>query len=125
MQYITQSHCLGIKLHKINQLAAPGSGLAALRDALRKGVEASPLSKEELSEKAGLSRKSLYNLLEGRADPRLSSVEALAHALGLDLFVAPRAVSQMRLHETAQPGRSNHSTISRLLADHGRDMKAP
>jgi|EndMetStandDraft_7_1072992.scaffolds.fasta_scaffold20096_1 transcriptional regulator with XRE-family HTH domain len=101
------------------------SSSATLRDTLRKAVEASPLSKEELAEKAGLSRKSLYNLLEGRADPRLSSVEALAHALGLDLFVAPRALAQMRIHETAKPGRSSHSTISKLLADHGRDVKAP
>jgi DNA-binding phage protein len=99
-------------------------GAAAVREALRQAVETSSLSKEQLADRAGLSRKSLYNLLEGRADPRLSSVEALAHALGLDLFVAPRAVAQMRLQETARPGRSAHSTISRLLADHGRDVKA-
>lgn len=103
----------------------PRSSVAALRDALRQAVEASALSKEALAEKAGLSRKSLYNLLEGRADPRLSSVEALAHVLGLDLFVAPRALADMRLHERARPGRSTHSTISRLLAEHGRDEEAP
>lgn len=96
-----------------------------MREALHKAVEASPLSKEDLAEKAGLSRKSLYNLLGGRADPRLSSVEALAHALELDLFVAPVALAEMRLHETAKPGRSSQSSISRLLADHGRDVKTP
>lgn len=105
-------------------LSRPGNSSANLRNALLKAVEASPLSKEELAEKAGLSRKSLYNLLVGRADPRLSSVEALAHALGLDLFVAPRAIAEMRLHENPKPGRSSHSTISRLLADHDRDVKA-
>lgn len=101
------------------------SSASALREALRGAVEASPLSKEELAEKAGLSRKSLYNLLEGRADPRLYSLEALAHALELDLFVAPKALGATRLRATAKPGRSAHSTISRLLADHGRDEKAP
>lgn len=112
-------------MHKTSSSSTPRSLSAALRDGLLKAVEASPLSKEELAEKAGLSRKSLYNLLEGRADPRLSSVEALAHALGLDLFVAPKALAQMGLQEAAKPGRSSHSSISRLLADHGRGVKAP
>lgn len=83
------------------------------------------MSREALAKKAGLSRKSLYNLLDGHRDPRLSSLEALAHALDLDLFVAPRAAAHMRLHETAKPGRSTHSAISKLLASHGRDKKAP
>ena len=91
-----------------------------VRQALLEAVAASPLSREALAEKAGLSRKSLYNLLEGKADPRLSSVEALAHALGLDLFVAPKALAQLRIGETAPPGRSPHSAISPLLARHGR-----
>lgn len=112
-------------MHKTSPSSAPRSLSAALREGLLKAVETSPLSKEELAEKAGLSRKSLYNLLEGRADPRLSSVEALAHALGLDLFVAPKALGQMGLQKAAKPGRSSYSSISRLLADHGRGVKAP
>lgn len=99
---------------------AYGSAAATLRRTLLEAVEASPLSKEALAEKAGLSRKSLYNLLEGRSDPRLSSVEALAHALELDLFVAPKALAQLRIGEAAPPGRSAHSAISSLLARHGR-----
>ncbi len=99
---------------------ATGSTAATVRRALLEAVEASPLSKEALAEKAGLSRKSLYNLLQGRADPRLSSVEALAHALGLDLFVAPKALAQLRIGEPTPPGRSPHSAISPLLARHGR-----
>ena len=111
-------------MHTVSSSVSLRGSSPTLREALANAARASPLSKEELAEKAGLSRKSLYNLLEGRADPRLSSLEALAHALGLDLFVAPSALADMRLHETARPGRSSHSSISRLLADHDRDEKA-
>ena len=75
------------------------------------------MSREELATKAGLSRKGLYNLLNGDGDPQLSSVEALAHALDLELILTPKAASQMQLDKPPSLRRSDHSRINRLMAD--------
>ena len=89
----------------------------SLRTILRQSTASSGLSREQLAAKAGLSRKGLYNLLNGDGDPQLASVEALAHALDLELVLAPKAASQMQLDKPTSPRRSDHSRINRLMAE--------
>lgn len=91
------------------------SGAPALRQALRSAVERSALSKQEIAARAGISRRALYSLLEGEADPRLSTLESLAHVVGLDLFVAPKAVNSIDLSTPANDQLSRHSRVRRLL----------
>lgn len=43
-----------------------------------------------LARKSGLSREALYRTLSEEGNPRLSSLLALLHALGLELSVRPR-----------------------------------
>lgn len=96
-------------------LTVGSTGANALRQALRSAVESSNLSKQDIASRAGISRRALYSLLEGEADPRLSTVEALAHVLGLDLLAAPKAVNAMRLSDAANDKLSEHSRVRRLL----------
>lgn len=95
------------------------SGAPALRQALRSAVERSALPKQEIAARAGISRRALYSLLEGQADPRLSTLESLAHVVGLDLFAAPKAVNALRLSTPANEQLSQHSRVRRLL-EHNR-----
>ena len=46
----------------------------------------------ELVQTTGLSYQSLQKILEGRADFRVSSLLALAHALGLEVALVPAAI---------------------------------
>ena len=93
------------------------SAARALREALRSAVESSKLSKQEIAERAGISRRALYSLLEGEADPRLSTVESLAHVLGMDLFAAPKAAQVMKLSSPTEGTLSQHSRVRRLLEE--------
>lgn len=47
----------------------------------------------QISARAGLNEKSLYRTLSGQGNPRLSSLNAILHALGLRLAVVPLAHS--------------------------------
>lgn len=43
----------------------------------------------KLAETAGLNRESLYRMLSEDGNPRISSLTAILHALGLKLSIAP------------------------------------
>lgn len=45
---------------------------------------------KSLSEESGLAREAIYRMLSENGNPRLSSLVAVLHALGLDLSVKPR-----------------------------------
>ena len=45
----------------------------------------------QISARAGLNEKSLYRTLSGQGNPRLSSLNAILHALGLRRAVVPLA----------------------------------
>lgn len=89
----------------------------ALREALRNGVECSKLSKQEIAERAGISRRALYSLLKGEVDPRLSTLESLAHVLGMVLFAAPKAAQVLKLSSPTEGTLSQHSRVRRLLEE--------
>lgn len=96
------------------------SAAAAVRQALRTAVEQSTLPRQEIAARAGISRRALYDVLEGKADPRLSTLEALAHVLGMDLFAAPKAATALRLSTPASDKLSQYSRVRRLLEDSAR-----
>ncbi|MDO9438868.1 helix-turn-helix domain-containing protein [Hydrogenophaga sp.] len=98
-------------------MLATTSSTASLRNTLRSAVDNAPLSKQDIAQRAGISRRALYSLLEGAADPRLSTLEALSHVLGLDLFIAPKAVHQIQLGSASTGKRSEHSRVRRLLEE--------
>lgn len=86
-----------------------------LRQALRSAVETSPLSKQDIAARAGISRRALYSVLKGQDDPRLSTIESLVHVLGMELVAAPKAVQALRISSPASTERSRHSRVRRLL----------
>lgn len=92
----------------------------SIRDTLLKAAKDSKLTLEELSEKSGVSRKTMYSFFKGDADPRLSTIEALGHALGVSILAAPKVVEQLQLHRPPQTRMSEHSKIGRFLARHGQ-----
>lgn len=59
--------------------------LAAIMDVIKSlgGVS-------EISRKTGLSREAVYRAFSEDGNPRLSSLVAILHALGLDLSIVPR-----------------------------------
>jgi transcriptional regulator with XRE-family HTH domain len=62
--------------------------------ALRAARRAAGLSQEELAVRAGLSRMTVQKLESGAIDPRLSTVEVLVRAVGLDLLLVPAELKE-------------------------------
>lgn len=104
----------------MHTVAAPFS-VTALRDVIRDAVDRSGRSKQEIAHRAGISRRALYSLLEGEADPRLSTLEALAHVLELVLTATPRVAGAAPLAALPSAQMSGHSRVRRLLAREGGD----
>ncbi len=52
--------------------------------------KAGHLNQDQLAAAAGIARMTVNNIATGKVDPRLSTVEALARALGLELMVVPK-----------------------------------
>ncbi|MBF5006756.1 helix-turn-helix domain-containing protein [Diaphorobacter caeni] len=96
----------------------------SIREVLQDAVAQSDMPIVEIAEKSGVSRKALYSLLKGDADPRLSTIDALAHTLGLSIAVVPKAAEQLQLHRPAALEASGHSKIRRLLNAHEEKAKA-
>jgi len=69
------------------------NSVADLSRVVRASLAASTLSQARLREEAGVSQRTLTNLLSGREDFKLSTLLAVADRLGLDLVLIPRAAS--------------------------------
>ena len=50
------------------------------------------LTQTELAERAGLSRMAVQKAESGSTDPRLSTLEVMARAMGLELMLVPRNI---------------------------------
>ncbi|HEY8025218.1 MAG TPA: helix-turn-helix transcriptional regulator [Burkholderiaceae bacterium] len=61
---------------------------------LIKAREARGWTQTKLSEAAGVSRMTLSRIESGRFDPRLSSLQVIARAMGLEIMVVPAALRQ-------------------------------
>lgn len=86
-----------------------------LLDSLRKAVDESPLTKVELAQRAGMSRKTLFSILEGTTDYKVSSLLALADALEIDVLLVPKVVREGRLGEAATSEHSQYSRVGAFL----------
>lgn len=94
----------------------PLSSMAGeIKSALRIAIEQSPLPKQVIAERSGISRRALYSILNANADPRLSTLEAVAHALRLSLVMVPQAANALQPFAPSTGKRSEHSMVRRLL----------
>ncbi|MCS4509781.1 helix-turn-helix domain-containing protein [Xylophilus ampelinus] len=77
---------------------------ARLAEMLERQRIARTQTRGDLVRTTGLSYQSLQKILEGRADFRVSSLLALAHALGLEVALVPAALgTAMPVGATAAP----------------------
>ncbi len=77
---------------------------ARLAETLERQRIAQMQTRGDLVQTTGLSYQSLQKILEGRADFRVSSLLALAHALGLEVALVPAALgTAMPVGATAAP----------------------
>lgn len=65
------------------------------------------LSQAALAEMAGLSRMAVQKIEAGTTDPRLSSLQVLARALGMELMLVPSALK----HDLEAFARSGGRTL--------------
>jgi transcriptional regulator with XRE-family HTH domain len=57
-----------------------------------KARKAAHLTQQEVATHAGISRMALQKLEAGTADPRLSTLEVVARALGMELMLVPASL---------------------------------
>lgn len=87
-----------------------------LIDQLRDAIERSPRNKSDLAEAAGISRKTLYNILEHEQDFKVSSLLALVDVLRLDITLVPREARALGLSEPVGNSLSPYSRVGHLRA---------
>ena len=83
------------------------------RDVLRAAISGRPISRAAVE--AGLPRDAIRNILQGH-DPKLSRVEDLAKALGLEFYIGPP--------REAQPEPADHFTAAVVAAIHDEVVSA-
>lgn len=62
-------------------------------EVLREARRARKLSQADVADAAGLSRMTVQKLESGSVDARISTLEELVRALGLELLLVPRALA--------------------------------
>lgn len=87
---------------------------------LRDAIATSGMDKSTIAQQAGISRKTLYDVIEGNNDPRWSTLEALAQVLGLVPRLMPLALGDAVPTELT---RTQGSMVTRLLAKHSTPIQ--
>ena len=64
------------------------------------------LTLENLSAKVGMSPQHLSEIESGKRDPRLSSIERMAEAMGMTILIVPEAMAPELRRYIAHNGRS-------------------
>jgi transcriptional regulator with XRE-family HTH domain len=64
------------------------------------------LTLENLSAKAGMSPQHLSEIESGKRDPRLSSIERVAEAMGMTVLIVPEAMAPELRRYIAHSGRA-------------------
>jgi transcriptional regulator with XRE-family HTH domain len=64
------------------------------------------LTLENLSAKAGMSPQHLSEIESGKRDPRLSSIERMAEAMGMTVLIVPEAMAPELRRYIAHNGRT-------------------
>jgi len=72
---------------------------------LAKARRAQRLTQAELAEKSGLSRMAVQKAESGSTDPRLSTLEVMARALGMEIMLVPSAIRRDLEHFVQAGGR--------------------
>jgi transcriptional regulator with XRE-family HTH domain len=73
---------------------------------LRRQRNQSRLTLENLSAKVGMSPQHLSEIESGKRDPRLSSIERMAEAMGMTVLIVPEAMAPELRRYIAHNGRS-------------------
>jgi len=81
---------------KITKMSDFTEGLALTRRAVG-------MTQADLAEKAGLSRMAVQKAESGATDPRLSTLEVMARAMGMELMLVPATIRQ-ELEQFIQSG---------------------
>lgn len=92
-----------------------------LLQAIKSAVEQSGKDRAEIAAAAGISRKTLNDLLEGNKDPRLSTLEALTRVLGLRIDVFP-TVMDVQAGSASSTHRAESSQVTRFLIANARPL---
>jgi len=79
--------------------------MSFLSQDLSRARRASGLTQSDLAEKSGLSRMAVQKAESGATDPRLSTLEVMARAMGMELMLVPTAIRQDLEHFIQSGGR--------------------
>jgi len=72
--------------------APHGNKPLPLHKQLQLAREKSNVTQEQLAERSGVARPTIYRCESGKFDPRVSTIAELARALGLELMLVPRSL---------------------------------
>lgn len=77
---------------------------------LRRQRQQRHLTLEAISATTGMSPQHLSEIESGKRDPRLSSIERMAEAMGLTVLFVPDAMAPELRRHIASKGRSHHAS---------------
>lgn len=77
---------------------------------LRRQRQQRRLTLESVSALTGMSAQHLSEIESGKRDPRLSSIERMAEAMGLTVIFVPEALAPELRRHIATKGRSHHAS---------------
>lgn len=73
-----------------------------IADKIREIAKDKNLSKMDIHRRSGLSYRQVFNILQGKGNPRLASLHRIAHALGVDISEITEKKKLIVKEETAQ-----------------------
>ncbi|SRR5690554_5933579 len=79
--------------------------MSNLSEEIAEARRALGLTQAELADKAGLSRMAVQKAESGSTDPRLSTLQVMARALGMELMLVPSAIRPDLEHFVQSGGR--------------------
>lgn len=79
--------------------------MSNLVEQLAKARQAQGLTQAELADKSGLSRMAVQKAESGSTDPRLSTLEVMARALGMEIMLVPTVIRRDLEHFVQSGGR--------------------
>ena len=83
------------------------------------------LTLEMLSAKVGMSPQHLSEIESGKRDPRLSSIERMAEAMGMTVLIVPDAMAPDLRRYVANNGRIYTTTGQAAAAPHHPEAPTP
>ena len=81
------------------------------------------LTLEMLSAKVGMSPQHLSEIESGKRDPRLSSIERMAEAMGMTVLIVPESIAPDLRRYVGIPDQRDRSFRSIVTYDSGRTVQ--